>query len=76
MMNERPHRFLEIRIVNPESRRNVCKTNKVLELSSKVDQIRESNRKNLTNPLRATLAARFSSFMRSHEELTYCEIMI
>ena len=51
MMNERPHRFLEIRIVNPESRRNVCKTNKVLELSSKVDQMRESNRKNLTNPL-------------------------
>ena len=51
MMNERPHRLLEIRIVNPESRRNVFKTNKVLELSSKVDQIRERNRKNLTNPL-------------------------
>ena len=46
MMNERPHRLLEIRIVYPESRRNVFKTNKVLETSSKVDQIRERNRKN------------------------------
>ena len=46
MMNERPRRLLEIRIVNPESRRNVFKTNKALELSSKVDQIRERNRKN------------------------------
>lgn len=41
-MKERPHRIfrlLEIRLVNPESIRKVFKTNKVLELSSEVDQV-------------------------------------